>query len=298
METKAQLLIVLLAVVILSVSVLGNNAYASHVSGGGMSLSVEGSGSIIKVSGKTDRTNEDVTMTVKASNGNIVQVGQLSASGGSYSGTIKVSGWADGTYKISVNQGPSSKYNLSVDVDVSGGTSTTSIGKDNRVTHDENLYVSDQNIPTVPPINKLTLTASGIEGSDTINVSGTTDRSEEIVLKVMAPNRNIVSIDQITPSGGSYSTTIKTGGSLYSQDGVYLITAQQGPTSLGNTLIGNTVDNPGIGLSKYQTSAEIEIIDGLVIPEFGTVAAMILVVAIVAIIVVTAKTKLSLIRRY
>ena len=60
-------MIIFIAVVILSVSALGNNAYAGHVSGGGMSLSAEGSGSIINVSGETDRTNEDVTMTVFAS---------------------------------------------------------------------------------------------------------------------------------------------------------------------------------------------------------------------------------------
>ena len=50
------------------------------------------------------------------------------------------------------------------------------------------------------------------EGSNTINISGTTDRSDEIIIKVLAPNRNIVSIDQITPTGEGiqlgYSTTI------------------------------------------------------------------------------------------
>ena len=294
-----QLMIVFLAVVILSVSAFGNNAYAIHVPGAGMSLSAEGSGSIINVWGETDRTNEDVTMTVIASNGNIIQVDQLSTSGGSYSTTINVSGWNDGTYKISVNQGQSSKYNLSVDIDVSSGASTTSISNENKLrVHEEDVYVSSQNVPTVPSLAKLTITASGIEGSNTINVSGTTDRGGDIVLKVIAPNRNIVSIDQVTPSGGSYSTIIKTGGPLWSQDGTYLIRAQQGPTNLGNTFVGNTVDSPNIGLINYQASAEIKIVDGLVIPEFGTVAAMILVMAIVSIIVVTAKTKLSLVQRY
>ena len=43
---------------------------------------------------------------------------------------------------------------------------------------------------------------------------------------------------------------------------------------------------------------EVEIVDGHVIPEFGVIAAMILAVAIVSIIVVTAKTKLSIVPRY
>ena len=44
----------------------------------------------------------------------------------------------------------------------------------------------------------------------------------------------------------------------------------------------------------YNGSEEIEIIGTFVIPEFGTIAAMILVVAIVSIIVITSKSRLSL----
>jgi len=43
---------------------------------------------------------------------------------------------------------------------------------------------------------------------------------------------------------------------------------------------------------------EIEIIGTFVIPEFGTIAALILAVAIISIIVVSAKTRLSIIPRY
>ena len=71
-----------------------------------------------------------------------------------------------------------------------------------------------------------------------------------------------------------------TGGALWSQDGMYTISAYQAAPSM------------------YQASAEVEVIDGHVIPEFGTIAVMILVVAIVSIIIVSAKTKLSLVPRY
>ena len=43
---------------------------------------------------------------------------------------------------------------------------------------------------------------------------------------------------------------------------------------------------------------KIEIVGSWAVPEFGTIAAMILVVAIVAIIAVSAKTKLSLVQKY
>ena len=274
--TMTSLSIVLLAVTIMSVSALGQNVYAA---GGGMSLSVDCSGSSCDISGTTDRNDQDVTVKVTASNGNIVEIGQLTVSDGSYSTTLNVSN-LDGTYTIAVNQGSSSKYSLSVSVDVSGGSSDSSASISNIIG-----VAAEEEAGSVEAVEAVTasgllLSADGVEGSTTIDVSGTTDRTGDITLKVIAPNGNVVSVSQISPSGGSFMTTIEVGGALWNQDGMYTISAHQGAAS------------------NYQTSAEIEIIDGHVIPEFGVIAAMILAVAIVSIIVVTAKTRLSIVPRY
>ena len=272
-HTITSLSIVLLAVTIMSVSAIGQNAYAG---GAGMSLSADCSGSSCDVSGTTDRSDQDATMTVWASNGNLVTVGQLGTSGGSFSESLNVSGLDDGTYTIEVNQGSSSKYSLSVDIDVSGGSSDSSASNTSIVTASADGPVATE----AASLGGLQLTAGGMEGSTTIDVSGTTDRSGDITLTVTAPNGNIVTVSQISPSGGSFATTITTGGALWSQDGMYTIKAVQGAAS------------------SHQKTAQVEVIDGHVIPEFGVIAAMILAVAIVSIIVVTAKTKLSLVPRY
>ena len=76
--------IVFLAITMITVSGLGQNAYAA-----GMSLSVDAdyaSGSI-SVSGDTDRSG-DVSILVTAENGNISAVAQVTPSGGSYSSTL------------------------------------------------------------------------------------------------------------------------------------------------------------------------------------------------------------------
>ena len=270
----ASLSMVLLAVTIVSVSALGQNAYA----GAGMSLSADCSGSTCDISGTTDRTNEPVMLVLSNSLG-IHGVDQMDSSGGIYSTTVNVSN-LDGTYTITVNQGSSSKYKLSVDIDVSGGTSDSSASISNVVgiVEEEEALVEETVIVT--PVGGLLLTAGGVEGSTTIDISGTTDRTGDITLKVIAPNGNVVSVSQISPSGGSFMTTIETGGVLWSQDGMYTVSAHQGASTL------------------YQASAEVEIVDGAVIPEFGVIAVMIFAVAIVSIIVVTAKTKLSIVPRY
>ena len=269
--TVTSIAIAFMAVTLLSVPGFGGNAYAA---GAGMTLSADAdymSGQI-NVSGDTDRTYDPVIIKVTNSNG-VHAVGQVDASDGSYSWSGGVDGM-EGSYTISVQQGSGDgKYGLSVTITESDSSaSTTSIATTSGTAAAET---------TSAPAGGLTITASdSVRGSTTIDVSGTTDRDGVITLIVTAPNGNVVAVDQLTPSGGSYSTAIGTGGSQYSQDGIYTISAKQGDASM------------------YNVSTEIEVVDGHVIPEFGTIAAMILVVAIVAIIAVSAKTKLSLVPKY
>ena len=135
----------------------------------------------------------------------------------------------------------------------------------------------------------MSLSVDADAGSNSIMVSGSTDRSDDVMIIVMAPNGNVVAIDQVTPSINSYSVTIGVGGCQYGQDGMYTITAVQ---SSGSHY------QPDKVFEMITASTEVEVVDGHVVPEFGTIAAMILVVAIVAIIAVSAKTKLSLVPRY
>ena len=278
-HTITSLSIVFLAVTLMAVSAFSQDALASHGGGSGMSLSAECSGSSCDISGTTDRNDEPVMLVVQASNGNIVEIGQLDVDHGEYHATWNIASTvADGTATISVNQGASSKYSLSVDVEVSGGSSSSSDSVSNIIESD--TAEADYSTIVTTPAGGLQLSAGGVEGSTTIDVSGTTDRNGDITLTITAPNGNIVGVSQLSPSGGSFATTIEVGGPLWSQDGDYTISAHQGDASL------------------YQASATVEVVDGHVIPEFGVIAAMILAVAIVSIIVVTAKTKLSIVPRY
>ena len=276
----------IMAISIVSVSALSQNAYAAS----GLSLSADGSGDTIDVSGSTDRSDLDVTIVLSNSMG-IHDVAQSSVSGGSYSASFNVSNLSDGAYTIAANQGDSSKYSVSVDVDVSGGTSDSSVSTTTITVADKVEVSTIETNVLRNEMNAFTLTADAIEGSTTINVSGNTDRSLDIVLIVKAPNGNVVSIDQVTPSGGSYMTTITVGGALWSQDGMYTIEADQG-WDAGNKFTGTLMQH------IYQESTQVEIKDGHVVPEFGTIAIMILVVAIVSIIALSAKTKLSIVPKY
>ncbi len=131
-------------------------------------------------------------------------------------------------------------------------------------------------------IGGLTITDNSVLGSTTISISGNTDRTNnDVTVRVQAPNGNIVSVRQISPdANGDFMIDIEVGGQLWSQNGMYSIDVQQGESS------------------NYKGSVDVEIIDGAVIPEFGTIAALILAVAIISIIAVSAKTRLSVMPKY
>ena len=151
----------------------------------------------------------------------------------------------------------------------------------------KNTIDQPQEPPTVEqkqPVAKsgITMSADAINGSDVIKIIGNTSiRSTDITLIVSSPTGNLVTIAQVTPGTfGNFETNIKTGGPLWKEDGIYTITANQGAAS------------------EYKESIKVEIKDGVVIPEFGVVTALVLVISIVSIIIVTAKSKLNILPRY
>jgi predicted secreted protein with PEFG-CTERM motif len=189
--------------------------------------------------------------------------------------------WTEnGFYEITAMQSvtANSLYTLKVLVEVNDGmtekTMVTESNLDNTGIFVPNVITRDAGLALDP--------ASFVNGDDRFTIYGTTDRvSEAVVIQVFAPNGNLVTTAQLTATlDGEFTTEIVVGGSLWKQDGFYTVTAYQN-------------ENP-----NYSVSIEVDILDGAVVPEFGTIAAMILAVAIISIIAISAKSRLSIIPRY
>ncbi len=269
----------LLGISILSGFTFQDFAYAET----GMSVSVnadEGS-TTISVSGHTSVRNNDITIMVQAPNGNIISVGQVSPdANGDFMTDIQGSAqlWKqDGMYTISVKQGTSTLYDFSLSVEVTGGTTAATSVSDSTLEGTTGIIVTPSD-----EIRGLTITDNSVLGSTTISISGHTDRTNtDVTVRVQAPNGNIVSVNQVTPdANGDFMIDIEVGGSQFGQNGMYTVDVQQGESS------------------AFKDSVDVEIVDGAIIPEFGTIAVLILAVAIISIIAVSAKTKLSIIPRY
>jgi predicted secreted protein with PEFG-CTERM motif len=274
-----------MAVALMSVTSVHQDVFAKDA---GMSLTAvaeEGS-EIISITGATTSNIGDVTITVKTPDGaNLQAIGQETPdANGEFSTEFNVSNWKqDGMYKITAKQGESLLYSISISVEVSSGmTAETSATQSSLVSNQTNNDLAEVSTESTEIVAGLSITANAMEGSDTIEITGqTTKTNEDITFTVRSPNGNLVSVDQISPeSNGDFALDITVGGPLWSQDGMYTVVAQQGSGS------------------AFTDSVEVDIADGLVVPEFGTIAAMILAVAIISIIAISAKSRLSIVPRY
>jgi len=210
-----------------------------------------------------------ITVTVVSPLNSIVTIAQLTvAEDGSFETTLNTAGamWKyDGTYIIKVNYGSAEKSNK-VKVELFGGVtfepdySTPIIDKQCGVNE---ISASGQCIP-------YSISGGMVTGA-TLNTN-----ENSIVININAEDDGTLTI---TPS-----KTV--------QDGIFMVLVD-----------GEEWDDVEIVANKvtvmFPAGTElIEIIGTFVIPEFGTIAAMILAVAIISIIAISAKSRLSIIPRY
>ena len=210
-----------------------------------------------------------VTVTVVSPLNSIVTIDQLTvADDGSFETTLNTAGamWKyDGTYTIKVNYGSAEKSN-SAKVELTGGvayTPTYSTPTADKQCSVNEITASGQCVPFS--------ISGGMVTSATLN---TNDNS--IIININANDDGTLTI---TPS-----KTV--------QDGIFMVLVD-----------GEEWDDVEIVANKvtimFPAGAEqIEVIGTFVVPEFGTIAAMILAVAIVSIIAISAKSRLSIMPRY
>ncbi len=273
--------LIALSVILVSGFVFQEGAFA-QMTKQGMSATVtanEGSSKIL-LSGVTSHATPVAIIVTSPMFGNIIHTDQITPdANGNFMTEINVGGdkWkSDGIYIVTARHGQNNLYTMALPVEVvNGKTLETNVSDDFMVNI---VYTGD----LITPKEGLNIEVDAPLGGTTIGVMGNTERTNtDVTIQVFAPNGNFISAEQVTPdANGDFMIEINVGGSQWKQDGFYTIKAQQGLVSI------------------FSDSVEVEIVDGAVIPEFGAIAALILAVAIISIIVVSAKTRLSIIPRY
>ena len=224
--------------------------------------------SVIEIDGKVSNTSRgtDVTVVVTGPMG-IVQIDQVAiSSDGSFSTTINTASAMmkyDGEYKIKATYGTQDLMRVQY-VNLVGGIEAGSMaGHADEHHHEEVVDLASE--------VDYSISGGDVHGV-TANVNG---------------NSLVVSIHD-AEDGGELTITLPSDVITPFNDGTFFVLVND-EESDDASQDGNTITVP------FDADAEtIEIIGTHVVPEFGTIAAIILAVAITSIIVLSAKTKLSI----
>ena len=273
-----------IAVLILAGTGLASQAYAAFTITMETDKNIYDHSSVITVTGQAepvDPEGSEVSIQVFAPNGNLAYVAQVSVnSDGDFSATINTASLkSDGTYMIKAQYGILADVTVSIEltnaVETSEGVGTE-VGT--AVTGITGTTITG---PSGESFYKLG--AGQIEYDITCNATPgffANADDDSIVIYLDPTDDGIITVTL-------HEELIKP-----FEDGTFVVIVNnqemQDFTQVGNTLTIPCV----IGTEK------IEIHGSWAIPEFGVIAAMILAIAIISIIVVTAKTKLSIVPRY
>ena len=281
---------VLVAILILSTTGLASQAFAATVITINTDKDVYDHTDTITITGTVDPVNEyemPVSILFVNSLSSIVEIAQLGVnSDGSWSGQIVLNPdnhlqSEDGVYEIRANYGNFASIVLSIELTNVVETSEAGGTEVGTAVTGTAVIGTDVTGPSGEPYYKL---AGGqIDYDTTCNANPAffaNADDDSIVIYLDPTNDGILTVtlheDLIKPF----------------EDGTFAVIVNNQEMQ-DYTQVGNTLTIPCmIGTEK------IEIHGSWAIPEFGVIAAMILAVAIVSIIVVTAKTKLSLVPRY
>jgi len=221
-----------------------------------------------------------LSLTVIAPNGNLVSIDQLTVGADKKFSTSLAAGGAlmkiEGTYTVTVQYGDN-KNNVGETTFEFGGSTVTPPSEVEEST-----------------VTDTTVSVSG--SSDLIGYTITGGKLLGITPDVDA-NSLIISID--ATDDGSLTLTIPRSvlDALFENgdDDDFFVLIDGEEVDFDET----TTSTDRILTIEFPAGAEeIEIIGTFVVPEFGTIAAMILAVAIISIIAISAKSKLSIIPRY
>ena len=212
-----------------------------------------------------------ITMTVTNPLNSLVTIDQINVShDGSYTTSVSTAGnlWKyDGTYTIRVNYG---SLDNKVKVELTGGVAQGHTGHSDDEMHHDDVECGSNEVAIHDACTSYDISGGHVI-SATIN---TNDNS--VIINIDADDDGTLTISPSTST----------------QEGIFMVLVD-GEESDDAEINGNTVTVP-----FFAGAEQIEIIGTFVIPEFGTIAAMILAVAIISIIAISAKSRLSIVPRY
>jgi len=283
---NSYVMLVPIAILILAGTGIVSQAYAAFTITIETDKDVYDHTSVITVTGQVepvDPEGSEVSIQVFAPNGNLAYVAQVSVnSDGDFSTTINTASLkSDGTYTIKAQYGKLA--DVTVSVELTNAIEASETGTAVTGTAETGTAVTGTAVTGTAGESLHKLMPGQIEYDITCNAIPAffaNADDDSIVIYLDPTDDGILTITL-------HEELIKP-----FEDGTFVVIVDNQEMQ-DFTQVGNTLTIPCVAGTE-----KIEIHGSWAIPEFGVIAAMILAVAIISIIVVTAKTRLSLVPRY
>ena len=249
---------------------------------------------VILISGeiKYIALGNQLSLIIQSPNGNIAYIGQMTVnSDNQFSTEINPGGsyWKiPGTYTIQITQNENNQANTSFEF--KGITNVPENELEQNIMED---IVTDDPVIIDSIVTATTLTIQ--ESTDLISYEITNGKITNVI-----PDLDAVSllIDIEAINDGSITLTIPRlvlDATINDKDDEFFVLVDGEEVDFEEI---STLTDRTLTIEFLAGSEQIEIIGTFVIPEFGTIAAMILAVAIISIIAISAKSRLSIVPRY
>ena len=266
-------------------------------------------GEIISISGEIVYLGlgNQLTIMITSPNGNIAAIDQVTVSSDKkFNSEIKPNGvyWKlPGTYTILITQDENNQTTLSFEF---GGMVSLSTNESDEVIVEDSVTedsVTEDSV-TEDSVTEEIGVVDSIVTATTVQVQDSTDLiSYEIInakLLNIIPDLDAVSllIYIETTDEGSITLTIPRSildASINDGDDEFFVLVDGEEVDFEEI---KTTEDRTLTIDFLAGTEQIEIIGTFVVPEFGTIAAMILAVAIISIVAISAKSRLSLQSRY
>ena len=249
---------------------------------------------VILISGeiKYIALGNQLSLIIQSPNGNIAYIGQMTVnSDNQFSTEINPGGsyWKiPGTYTIQITQNENNQANTSFEF--KGITNVPENKLEQNIMED---IVTDDPVIIDSIVTATTLTIQ--EATDLISYEITNGKITNVI-----PDLDAVSllIDIEAINDGSITLTIPRlvlDATINDKDDEFFVLVDGEEVDFEEI---STLTDRTLTIEFLAGSEQIEIIGTFVIPEFGTIAAMILAVAIISIIAISAKSRLSIVPSY
>ena len=255
-------------------------------------------GETILISGEIEylTLGNEITIMVISPNGNIAEIAQMKVSSDKqFSTEINPSGsyWKiSGTYTIRITQDKNNQVTLSFEF--GGVTDMSENALEEIIVEDtvEDIVMED------PVVVDSIVTATTLAIQDSTDLISYEITNAEIT-NVIPDLENVSLLIKIkTTDDGSITLTIPRSildAKITDGDDEFYVLLDDYPVKFEEI---TTSTDRTLTIEFFAGTEQIEIIGTYVIPEFGTIAAMILAVAIISIIAISAKSRLSIPSRY